>query len=95
MPAVRNDPQLVSWAAEMLDGYARIETIRTPPMTSDDFALLSERWPGLYLKLGIAGPDADDWPPLHSSEFDIDEDCLGTGVLVVERLARTILERNR
>lgn len=97
MPAVVNDEKLVTLATVEIAEVAKVVSIPTPPMTSDDFALFAERWPGLYLKLGVASPGVTDAPSLHSPNFTIDENCLLTGVSTVERLTRLVLssaERN-
>jgi N-acetylcysteine deacetylase len=91
MPAVLNDPTLVNLATRSLAGLVEVESIATPPMTTDDFALYAERWPGLYLKLGVGAPGARDWPSLHSPGFDIDEECLRTGVGAIETLTRAVI----
>jgi amidohydrolase len=95
MPAIVNDPRLVrrtlAVAARIL-GEANAHLLPDPPMTADDFALFAERGPAMYLKLGVADPEASSWPPLHSSAFDVDERCIGTGIAVLTELATDLLE---
>lgn len=98
MPAVVNASSLVNLALSCLGEVAVVEEIATPPMTSDDFALLTSLGPSLYLKLGVAEAGAALPSSLHSPTFDIDEACLRTGVQTMERLTRAVLsstERNR
>jgi len=96
MPRVHNDPRLVDLAAAVLgecDAVDNVVTIHEPPMTSDDFALYAERWPGLYMKLGVAAPGAASWPSLHDGRFDVDENCLATGAQALARVAAEVLRR--
>lgn len=47
---------------------------------SEDFAWFLEDVPGSLIRLGAALPDLE--VDLHSSRFDVDEDCIETGILV-------------
>lgn len=92
MPAVRNDGRLVARAHRVLAAHLGKEAVRRlaePPMTTDDFALYAERVPGLYLKLGVRGPDRVR--PLHHPLFDVDERAIGVGVDAMEALVRNLL----
>jgi amidohydrolase len=96
MPRVVNDTRLVDLAARVLidcDGVDDVVTLDEPPMTSDDFALYAQRWPGLYMKLGVAAPGADSWPSLHDGRFDVDENCLATGAEALARVATEVFQR--
>lgn len=91
MPAVLNDTSLVDRADRVLRGVDGLTVGRTasPPMTTDDFALLAAQAPGLYLKLGTCF--GGECPPLHNSEFDVDERCLLHGIAAIEALALDLL----
>jgi amidohydrolase len=98
MPAVRNDPGLVVLAQEVLPGVTAVRQVASndePPMTTDDFALYAERWPGLYLKLGVAVPGSESWPSLHDGGFDVDETCIATGSHALAAVAEAILRDGR
>jgi amidohydrolase len=93
MPPVLNDPRLVRRAMALAEDLrVPIRVLSDPPMTADDFALLAAGRPALYLKLGVGDPAADDWPPLHSSLFDVDDRCIGVGVHVLSGLAADLLD---
>jgi len=94
MPAVLNDPSLVDRAREVIGWSEDVEAvtmIADPPMTADDFALYAERWPSLYMKLGVARPGARAWPSLHDGAFDVDEACIRTGAIAMARVAADAL----
>lgn len=96
MPAVHNDARLVDLAREALRGCQSVldvVDIHQPPMTSDDFALYAQRWPGLYMKLGVAEPTAPSWPSLHDGYFDVDEACIAVGAEALARVAAEIFDR--
>lgn len=54
-----------------------------PSMATEDFAYYLNRIPGCLLRLGLG----TDWPPLHSPEFDFNDDALETGIAVLVSLA--------
>lgn len=94
MPPVANDPRLVGLAHAVLTTCEEVDDIvqiADPPMTTDDFALFAQRWPGLYLKLGVAAPGSPRWPALHDGAFDVDERCVSTGAHALATVAAEIL----
>jgi amidohydrolase len=91
MPAVVNDPTLVTLARMSLPDVAQVVDLDLGPMTSDDFALYSTLAPSLYLKLGVASPGGAPAAPLHSGSFDVDERCIDVGVAALVRLGLALL----
>ena len=91
MPAVVNDPTLVSLARTSLPDVAQVVDLDLGPMTSDDFALYATLAPSLYLKLGVASPGGAPAAPLHSGSFDVDERCIDVGVAALVRLGLALL----
>ena len=80
-PVLFNDENLTSKAiefSEVLLGKDKIETIDFR-MSSDDFSFYSALAPSLYYRIGIRKKDTE-MLKLHTSDFDIDEDGLETGV---------------
>jgi len=80
-PVLFNDENLTSKAiefSEVLLGKEKIETIDFR-MSSDDFSFYSTLAPSLYYRIGIRKKDTE-MLKLHTSDFDIDEDGLETGV---------------
>jgi amidohydrolase len=95
MPAVHNDPRLVDLARRTLPDQADVQdvvVIEQPPMTSDDFALYARRWPGLYMKLGVATPAAAQWPSLHDGRFDVDDRSIPTGAEALAGVAAAVFQ---
>jgi amidohydrolase len=80
-PVLHNDEILTSQAivfSESLLGKERIEMYETR-MSSDDFSFYSAIAPSLYYRVGIRKKDSE-MLKLHTSDFDIDENGLETGV---------------
>ena len=55
----------------------------TPSMAGDDFAYFAEKVPSVYFNLGSGNKEKGVTMPLHAPDFDIDDDCLKTGVLAL------------
>jgi amidohydrolase len=80
-PVLYNDENLTSEAialSEILLGRDKIETYDVR-MSSDDFSFYSALAPSLYYRVGIRKKDTE-MLKLHTSDFDIDENGLETGV---------------
>jgi amidohydrolase len=80
-PVLSNDENLTSRAidlSKMLLGKDKIETYDIR-MSSDDFSFYSALAPTLYYRVGIRKKDTE-MLKLHTSDFDIDENGLETGV---------------
>jgi amidohydrolase len=80
-PVLHNDEKLtadaISYSEELL-GKDKIEAYDIR-MSSDDFSFYSALAPSLYYRIGIRKKDTE-MLKLHTSDFDIDEDGLETGV---------------
>lgn len=61
------------------------------PMTGDDFAHFTKLVPSLYLKLGTSNEKENTNYPLHNPKFDVDESCIGTGILALAQIALDLL----
>lgn len=61
------------------------------PMTAEDFALLAERRPASFLKLGTRGTAPNTRLPLHNGAFDVDEGCLSVGVIAASSIVLSYL----
>ena len=80
-PPVINDAaisQLLYDTAADLFGAERVAVVR-PSTGAEDFAYFAEAKPSAIIRLGCGCP-GQDFSPLHSPYFDIDERILGMGV---------------
>jgi amidohydrolase len=87
---VVNDPEvtaIVSRAAVEVVGPENVRELPRPSLGGEDFAAYLAHAPGCLLRLGVAPPGRDAWPPLHSPRFDIDERALGIGAKTLARSA--------
>lgn len=82
-------------AAEAIVGREGLMAIDHPSMGSEDFAFYLEKMPGCYVRFGARRSDTE-YIPLHSPEFDINEEVLKVGAAffdeVIREAARTYLE---
>eukprot|EP00479_Gromia_sphaerica_P010906 TRINITY_DN5181_c0_g1_i1.p1 TRINITY_DN5181_c0_g1~~TRINITY_DN5181_c0_g1_i1.p1 ORF type:complete len:85 (+),score=14.89 TRINITY_DN5181_c0_g1_i1:24-257(+) len=56
-------------------------------MTGEDFSFYLQRVPGVFFRVGAAGPDPD-WPNNHSPLFTIDERALSLGASIWIQIIR-------
>lgn len=85
--SVNNAPELIDLmrsAARNALGRDGLETIPRPSMGAEDFAFYLEHVPGAMLRIGCTS-DAAGGPPLHSPNFDIDEESLKVAARVMAR----------
>ena len=77
-PALINDDkvtkQAISFAQEYL-GKNKIEDMEIR-MTAEDFAYFSQKYPSTFYRLGTMNKKKGIDSPLHSADFDIDEDAM-------------------
>jgi amidohydrolase len=91
-PVLYNNKKLTDAAVELssdLLGKEKVEMLDIR-MSSEDFAYFTEAFPSLYFRVGIK-KKGEQMKMLHSSEFDIDEDGLVTGVANMSWLAFNFL----
>jgi amidohydrolase len=89
-PAVVNPPretEIARRAACRVVGDAGLLLMEAPSMGADDFSYYLEQVPGCYVRFGARG---EGWPeiPLHSPEFDFDEESLKVGATFFDALVR-------
>jgi len=81
-------------ALQRVYGKEHVLEVR-PQMGAEDFAAFAERVPGLYIKMGIRNEARGITAPIHTEDFDIDEDVLPLGVRAMATLAWDYLIRGR
>jgi amidohydrolase len=84
--------ETVRRAAKDVVGEKNVLANEFPSMGVDDFSYFLDRAPGAYYHLGCSNPVQGVPYPAHSSRFDIDEDCLVTGVLTHAAVALRLME---
>jgi amidohydrolase len=81
-PVLVNDEELAKKATELsrqLLGDDKVEIYTETRMSSDDFSFYNSISPSLYFRVGIR-KKGSEMKKLHTSEFDIDEEGMITGV---------------
>ncbi|MDX1666869.1 MAG: amidohydrolase [Saprospiraceae bacterium] len=88
-PAVDNS----EWAAEnVIDagnellGKDRVITMKDPLMAGEDFAFYQQHFPGAFFFLGCGSDAADSRYSWHHPRYNIDEECLKTGMTLMASL---------
>ncbi|MCF8001805.1 MAG: amidohydrolase [Halanaerobiales bacterium] len=95
-PPGYNDPELTSVMGEVIKeklGENNFYEIPKPSMGGDDFAYLSQKVPGTYMRLGTKNKDKGIVNSLHSPYFDLDEEILKQGVKLFAHGANRILNK--
>ena len=63
-----------------------------PSMGAEDFSFYLDTLPGCYVRLGSRGSN-DEYTPLHSPRFDVDEQVLKVGTAFFDRVTREAISR--
>lgn len=82
-PGVSNDLHLfniASKAAGEILGDDKITILEKSSLGGEDFSYYLEKIPGFYFRLGCYNGKASD---LHCAHFDVDENCIFTGISVL------------
>jgi len=85
-PSLDNDEKmtdLVKATAISALGEDNVERIQKPTMGGEDFALYLNEIPGVFFRLGTGSKKRDTLHPLHNEMFDVDDDAITSGVLVM------------
>ncbi|BCX81464.1 amidohydrolase [Methylomarinovum caldicuralii] len=88
-PPVINSPQeteIARRAAAAVVGDKGVVPMEHPSMGSEDFAFYLEKIPGCYVRFGARRRE-DEYIPLHSPQFDINEEVLKVGAAWFARVA--------
>jgi len=94
-PFLVNDPGLTARARAAAEEYLGKENVCELElrMTAEDFAWFSQQLPACFYRLGTASPDGKFRKGVHSSDFDIDERALETGMGLLSWIALKELTR--
>ena len=81
-PVLYNDEELTQKATEFSKAFLGKDQINELDirMTAEDFAYYTHELPGIFFRLGTGNATKNTNSPLHSSNFNIDEEALKTGM---------------
>jgi amidohydrolase len=91
-----NEPKLVEETLPVLRhvlGETNVMLIK-PQMVAEDFAYYQRVIPGFYYFLGVGNRARGITAPLHTAEFDLDEESLVVGVKVMSNVLLDYLDRH-
>jgi amidohydrolase len=93
---VYNDPKLVEDSLPSVRRAVGETNLFEFPqrMGAEDFSFYQQVIPGFFLRLGSGNKAKGITAESHTPEFDIDEECLVTGVKVISNLALDFLDRH-
>jgi amidohydrolase len=89
-----NDPAAVALAltaARATVGNDHVDPDTAPWTASEDFGVLAQQVPGCFALLGNGDAPGVGGSPLHSPDYDVNDDILSTGVAYYAHLVRTAL----
>ena len=91
-PALTNDDTTSHLVRDFLSEYLGDDKVVTlePQMTAEDFAYFAETYPSVFYRLGT-GIKGESNPPLHSSQFIVNENALLTGIGSMAYIAYKLL----
>lgn len=89
-PPVINDPEITSLAtvaAARILGRKNVQIVEKPTMIGEDFSSFEEHVPGTYIFVGNRNAEKGIVNPLHSPEFDVDEEIIPKTAAVLSEIA--------
>ncbi len=88
-PVLINNEELTQFAIEKASEWLGAKSVEQIPlrMTSEDFAWYSQKIPGCFFRLGTGNKSKGITSGVHTSTFDVDEDCLILGAQIFAFLA--------
>lgn len=84
------EAEIAHRAAEQVVGKSGIVGLEYPSMGSEDFSFYLQELPGCYVRFG-ARIQEEEYIPLHSPHFDINEGVLKVGAAFFDQVAREAL----
>ena len=81
-PCLENNAEVTLMCQKAAIAFLGEEKVHELPqrMTSEDFAFYSQEVPATFYRLGTGWPEEERNFPVHSNQFDINEDALETGI---------------
>jgi amidohydrolase len=75
-------------------GCKNVEQIELPSMGAEDFSFMTSHLPGAMFRLGISNASIGN-RPLHTNSFDIDENALTIGAVILAKSVIRLCSPNR
>lgn len=88
-PVLHNDVEATSLfrkVCESLPDSVRLSEV-APSMGGEDFAYYAEKVPACFWLLGVKEPESQDWPFLHTSNYDFNDAAIEIGIRVQAEIA--------
>ena len=94
-PVLHNHEQLTGKVRGFIEEYIGVENVETLPirMTAEDFAFYAQQIPACFYRLGTGNIEKNITAPVHSANFDIDEESLLTAAGTMAYIAVRLLEK--
>jgi amidohydrolase len=89
-PVTRNAPRATEEAlaaARGAAGEANVRVFEHPVMAAEDFAFYGRHVPACFLLLGLRPAEREDYPGLHTSRYDFNDEAIPLGIRLMCRLA--------
>jgi len=85
VPSVHNDQtltQILESATREAWGDESVQILPEPSLGAEDFSMYLDKVPGSMFRLGVGHQDKHNYP-LHHPKFEVDEDAILTGVVIM------------
>ncbi len=89
-PPTINDPAMADYVgatARAAFGPDRFIPVGRPSMGGEDFAYYLDKVPGCFFLVGVMPPDLDEYPSLHSDQYDFTDSAMPVGIQMFVELA--------
>lgn len=88
-PYLVNDDELTAKTKAFATEYLGADNVVDLPirMTGEDFAYYSQHMPGCFYRLGTGNKSKGITSPVHTTTFDVDEDCMELSIGLMAYLA--------
>ncbi|MDD8021313.1 MAG: M20 family metallopeptidase [Acidobacteriota bacterium] len=95
LPPVFNHPEfLKAILPGLINSFGEANIVKVKPQTvSEDFAFYAEKIPAFYFFLGVKSPGQVTAAPLHSANFNPDENAIPAGIRAMCHLVLNALEQ--
>jgi metal-dependent amidase/aminoacylase/carboxypeptidase family protein len=90
-PPTINDEAMVELAGGVVRKLGLGAVPGEPLLGAEDFSYVLQRVPGAMLMLGVKNPDWVEPRPVHTAQFDLDEEALPLGTAAYVALALEVL----